>query len=402
MFKKTTLVGLASLLLCLNTGYADNLPDYPEPEITMQHLESVANWQLPRLMKADYVTLGRKSSENPKHWIQGAFYAGLTTLAERSDNPSYEKWIGMIGREANWQLASRLFHADDHIIGQSYIWYYQQRLKNPNKAHAQSLTPYIQPTINQFEQILEADPSVDLEFLSSDKFPSKSLCQQRWCWADALFMSPPTWFALSNVTGEQKYADFAHKEFKATLDYLYDPKTQLVFRDSRYFERKGEFGEQIFWSRGMGWVIAGIARSLDMLSKSDPNRAFYEAYFVKMAYAIRDLQKSDGTWSSSLLAKEKMTNRESSGTAFFTYAFAWGIKQGLLEPADFWPSTEKAWTALVSFIHPNGMLGHVQRIGDKPSDSPFNSTQIYGSGAFLLAGSMIYDLGLTQYSTPSK
>ncbi|MFC1518602.1 glycoside hydrolase family 105 protein [Pseudomonadota bacterium] len=360
---------------------------YPESDKTMDYLERVANWQLPRLLKADYVTTGRKASENPKHWIQGAFYTGLAKLAERSDNPSYEKWIGMIGHEEKWRLAGRLFHADDHIIGQSYIWYYQRNNGTPQM---------LSHTISQFDKILQAKPNVSLDFIPVAQNKSKSDCQQRWCWADALFMSPPTWFALANATGNKKYADFAHKEFRATLDFLFDPETQLVYRDSRYMNMRGDFGEKIFWSRGIGWVMGGLVHTLDLLEYDDPNRLYYEQYFRRIAHAIKALQKEDGTWSSSLLAKDKMTNQESSGTAFFTYAFAWGIKQGLLNPSEYWPVTEKAWTALVSFIHPDGMLGYVQKIGDAPSESPYDSTQIYGSGAFLLAGTMIYDLGLYQ------
>lgn len=364
-----------------------NSMHYPAPEQTMQYMEQVANWQLPRLFKADYVGQGRKPSENPKQWIQGAFYIGLSALAERSDNPTYEKWIGMIAQQENWQLGNRLFHADDHIIAQTYLWYYQR-----NQGTAEMLAH----TKVQFDKILAENSQVDLAFVGQKTNPNKSECQQRWCWADALFMSPPAWFALTNITGDTKYAQYADKEFKATLDYLYDANTHLVFRDSRYFDHKGEFGEQIFWSRGMGWVIAGLANTLNELDENHPSREYYSKHFIEMAHAIKKLQKQDGTWSSSLLAHEKMTNQEASGTAFFTYAFAWGIKNGLLSKEDFWPSTARGWSALTSFVHPDGKLGHVQQIGDKPSESPYESTQIYGSGAFLLAGAMIYDLAKNQ------
>lgn len=360
---------------------------YPASEQTMQYMEQVANWQLPRLFKAEYVGRGRKASENPKQWIQGAFYIGLSALAERSDNPTYEKWIGMIAQQEKWQLGNRVFHADDHIIAQTYLWYYQRN---------QGTSNMLAPTQAVFDQIIATNPQVDLAFIGKKTNPNKSDCQSRWCWADALFMSPPAWFALSNITGDAKYGNYADKEFKATLDYLYDQKTHLVFRDSRYFDKKGEFDEQIFWSRGMGWVIAGLVNTLEKLPENDPRRAYYIKHFVEMAHAIKALQKTDGTWSSSLLAHEKMTNKEASGTAFFTYAFAWGIKNDLLTHDEFWPSTTNAWQALTSFIHPSGMLGHVQQIGDKPGESAYDSSQIYGTGAFLLAGAMIYDLAKEQ------
>jgi len=52
----------------------------------------------------------------------------------------------------------------------------------------------------------------------------------------------------------------------------------------------------------------------------------------------------------------------------------------------------KAWGALVSSVHPNGKLGYVQKIGDKPGVVYFDSTEAYGVGAFLLAGSELYKL----------
>jgi hypothetical protein len=37
-------------------------------------------------------------------------------------------------------------------------------------------------------------------------------------------MGPPTWLGLANQTGNKAYADFAHAEFKAATDFLYDPQ----------------------------------------------------------------------------------------------------------------------------------------------------------------------------------
>ncbi len=47
---------------------------------------------------------------------------------------------------------------------------------------------------------------------------------------------------------------------------------------------------------------------------------------------------------------------------------------------------------MVSSVHPNGKLGYVQKIGDKPGVVYFDSTEAYGVGAFLLAGSELYKL----------
>jgi hypothetical protein len=41
-------------------------------------------------------------------------------------------------------------------------------------------------------------------------------------------------------------------------------------------------------------------------------------------------------------------------------------------------------------VHPDGTLGWVQRIGDQPGATTADTTEVYGVGAFLLAGSEIY------------
>jgi hypothetical protein len=46
--------------------------------------------------------------------------------------------------------------------------------------------------------------------------------------------------------------------------------------------------------------------------------------------------------------------------------------------------------ALTSSVHENGMLGNVQPIGASPDKVNENSTEIYGVGAFLLAGTELY------------
>lgn len=43
-------------------------------------------------------------------------------------------------------------------------------------------------------------------------------------------------------------------------------------------------------------------------------------------------------------------------------------------------------------VHPDGLLGYVQKVGDKPTATDYNSTGAYGIGAFLLAGSQLYQL----------
>ncbi len=69
--------------------------------------------------------------------------------------------------------------------------------------------------------------------------------QSRWNWCDALFMSPPVWAKLYNITGEQKYLDFMMKEFNATTDFLFDNEENLYYRDESYIGEL-DHGTKIF------------------------------------------------------------------------------------------------------------------------------------------------------------
>lgn len=45
----------------------------------------------------------------------------------------------------------------------------------------------------------------------------------------------------------------------------------------------------------------------------------------------------------------------------------------------------QAWNALASVVHEDGKIGYVQPIGADPKKVDINDTEVYGTGAFLLA-----------------
>lgn len=381
--KRRCLFAICILLFSVNCAAKqvgeDNLPHAKE---VMDDMEKVANWQIARTAYMPHVGRAQKGSETYGRWIQGAFYVGLTQLAERSENPFYETWMGYVGNAHDWRLGKRKYFADDHVIGQMNLWYYQ---RHNNQAA-------LMPVVDTFDWLLEQNPTVSLEFIGGRQEDNLHACQWRWCWADALFMAPPTLFALTQVTGDKKYAEYAHKEFQATVDFLRDANTGLLFRDSRYFTRTGKYDEPLFWSRGVGWVYAGVVNSLKQIPKDHPYRGYYEKLFVALTGSIIKLQKEDGSWPMSLLAGERDTYPETSGTAFYTYGLAWGVNNGLLDKAVYLPNILKGWKVLSAAIHPDGKFGWVQGVNDKPDVVAYDDSQLYGVGAFLLAGSQMYDL----------
>ena len=131
------------------------------------------------------------------------------------------------------------------------------------------------------------------------------------------------------------------------------------------------------------------------LPKNHPRRDFYLKQYRDMLDRIAELQQPDGLWRSSLLDPAAYPGGESSGTGFYIYAMAWGVNNKILDRKKFAPVIKKAWTGLNTLVHEDGKVGWTQPIGADPRRN-FNadSWEVYGAGAYLLAGSEVVKLKL--------
>ena len=213
-----------------------------------------------------------------------------------------------------------------------------------------------------------------------------------WWWCDALFMAPPVLAKLSKATSEKKYLDFMDREWWITSSLLYSPANHLYFRDASYLNKHEANGKGLFWSRGNGWVFAGLARVLAVMPKNYPSRPKYVVQFREMAQELASIQGEDGLWRPGLLGGTAYRYPEISGSSFFTYGFAYGINSGILERSKYLPVTQKAWKGLLSHVYADGRLGSIQPIGAAPDAYTPTSSYVFGTGAFLLAGSEVYKL----------
>ena len=340
----------------------------------------VADWQLAHLDGMHITTHMKEESRQPLSWQQGAFWVGMTHLAQAGADQRFRDAILAMGRKNAWKPGPRVYHADDHVIGQAYLW----------AARNGAGPPAIAPLRANFDAMLARPSIAHLSFYVAKNYDDTD-CLKRWCWCDALFMSPPAWVDMSQQTGDPRYTAYALQEFWATTDFLYDRVEKLYFRDSRFFERRDAQGRKLFWSRGNGWVFAGIANLLEVLPQDHSDRARLETLFRDMAGRLKSLQKPDGYWAPSLLAAEG-SPPETSGTGFFTYGLAWGVKQGLLDRADYLPAIWKGWAALSRAVAKDGRLGWVQQVSDRPENVNEADTQFYGVSAFLLAASGVASL----------
>jgi hypothetical protein len=339
------------------------------PKSILDMMQRVADWQL-----------ANPSKHKATAWTQGAGYAGMMALVGISGDAKYRAAMLAMGATNEWKLGPRKLNADDHAVGQTYCELYFL-WRDPKM---------IAPLRARFDEIL-AQPS-DAPSLDFTLPKHKSL--ELWSWCDSLFMGPPTWVRLYAATGEKKYLDFAMTNWWRTTDYLYDKDEHLFFRDSTYFKKTEANGKKVFWGRGNGWVMGGLVRVLQYLPTNHPERPRFEQLFKDMAAKILTCQQPDGLWRASLLDPDSYPLKETSGSGFYTYALAWGVNQGLLDRAQFEPAVRQAWTALVGCVDADGKLTHVQPVGADPKKFAEDSTEVYGVGAFLLAGSEVYRLAV--------
>lgn len=318
---------------------------------------------------------------NPKHqlwdWTNGAFYAGVSAAYQTTGDKNLLNAMIEMGDKNQWKPGPRLQHADDHAICQTYIDVY--RIKKDQKM----ITPFIE----QMDKFL------------TTPYQTKGIQQITWWWCDALFMAPPAMVKLSMTTGDKKYMEASDKLFHECYDLLYNKEEHLFARDLGYVikgEPKDRYeanGKKIFWSRGNGWVMGGLALILSELPKDYKERAFYETIYKEMAEKIASLQQEDGLWRASLLDPASYPGGEASGSGFFTYSLAWGINNGLLSKEKYLPVVQKAWKGLNTLIQPDGHVGWCQPIGADPKKNfTAESWEVYGTGAFLLAGSEVIKL----------
>lgn len=333
----------------------DLSPAFKKKDVT-QAMRKVADWQLNRA-KGNYL----------QDWTIAALYTGFMAVPAEVNGNTYKDAMQSMGAQFNWQLGARPEHADDHAVGQTYLELYQEK-------HDPAM---IAPTRASMDKLLQRPDD-----------PSKPL----WWWCDALFMAPPVLSDLSKATGDKKYLDYMDHEWWITSALLYDPQLHLYSRDATYLDKKEANDRKLFWSRGNGWVMAGLVRVLETMPANYPTRNKYIAQFKEMAQAIAALQGSDGLWRPGLLDAAAYPLPEVSGSAFNTYALAWGVRTGILDRKQYLPVVKKAWAGLLTHVYQDGRLGCIQPIGGAPGKFSVSSSYVYGVGAFLLAGSEVYSL----------
>lgn len=374
------LLVLAMILTCSCAG---ETPTKSQPIVEDNGKTPYSGEPLHQLMKRVMAYQVKAYETTPRNmwinWQAAPFWAGvMASYQSTGDEVFYaetKKWA-----EANqWKVNRRTFHADDIAVGQAYLDIYLKDKRPEMLADLKS----------RLDQYLTKESVTRVDVAHGTDQPIPFTGRNVWWWCDALFMAPPVMTRLSAATGDKRYTELMHKLYWDCTDYLFDPTEGLYFRDDSFFfdKKQSPTGKKIFWSRGNGWVYAGLIRTLDYLPKDDPQRQRYIDLFKKMTEAIVKYQGEDGLWRSSLNDPSWVPERESSGTGFFTYGLLAGINRGYLDRKTYLPRALRGWRGLCSVINPDGSVGFTQPVGSSPVPPTAESVKDYSQGAFLLAAS---------------
>jgi rhamnogalacturonyl hydrolase YesR len=320
------------------------------------------------------------NKERPSNiWTRAVYYEGLMALNEIYSQEKYYQYANSWAEFHKWGFngGNSTRNADNYCAAQTYIDLYILK-PDPNK---------LSNTKTLMTLLLDSPKNDD------------------WTWIDAIQMGMPVFAKMGVLENDNRYFEkmyemYSYTRNKLGTNGLYNSQDGLWWRDANFAPPYQEpNGEDCYWSRGNGWVIAALARVLMIIPKDAPHREQYINDFKSMAAALVPIQRKDGFWNVSLLDANHFGGKEFSGTALFVYGMAYGVNSGILDKKTYLPVIKKAWEAITNEgLHENGSLGYVQSTGKEPKDGqPLSYDKIpdfedYGLGCFLLAGSEIYKM----------
>ena len=331
-----------------------------------------------------YSDVGKPSvtdRERPSNiWTRGVYYEGLMALYSIKPDPAYLNYAVSWGEFHKWGLRDGVTtrNGDNQCCGQTYLdLFLLDRTKN--------------------ERIAKIKECID-NMIYTDKIDD-------WNWIDALQMAMPVFARLGSIYSDNRYYERMHEMYLYTKNIhgtngLYSPKDHLWWRDKDFVAPyKEPNGEDCYWSRGNGWVLAALVRTMDFLPKKNSYYKEFMTTYKEMVDALVACQRADGFWNVSLHDSTNFGGKELTGTALFVYGMAWGINNGTLSKKKYLPVVTKAWNGMVNdCVHPNGFLGYVQGTGKEPKDGQpvtydsMPNFEDFGLGCFLLAGTEVYKL----------
>ena len=393
-------LGFVSLNAQVETGHALSLP---KKQKTLEALRQTNDYFMNKWADVGkpifaITTSKPKGAKWPSNiWTRAIYYEGLMGLYKIDKQKRYYDYAVSWGEAHKWGLRHGpiVRNADDQCCAQTYLDLY---LIDKKPERIKDIKASIDNMISD----------VGLRLSDTSRLPKSRIQNPKsddWSWVDALQMAMPVFARLGVMNDDNRYYEKMYAMYSVTKNQfgtngLYNSEDGLWWRDKSFVPPyKTPSGKNSYWSRGNGWVVTAMVRTLEIIPKNAPHRAEYLDMYRTMCKALLPLQRTDGFWNPSLVDSTDYGGKELTGTSLFVYGMAWGLNNGILDKKTYSPAVIKAWNALLNeCVHTDGKLGYVQSTGKEPKEGqPVTFDKIpdfedFGLGCFLLAGSEVYKL----------
>ncbi len=371
-------IGLLIFAFLLLLGNCLNAQELPDRKKVLNQLELANSYFMKKWPDVGKTIITNR--ERPSNiWTRGVYYEGLMALYGIYPKEEFYNYAVTWSEFHKWGMrnGNTTRNGDDQCCGQTYIDLYNIC---PDPAKIRNIKVCMDMLVNT--------PQDD-----------------DWSWIDAIQMGMPVFARLGELTNDERYFDKMFRMYMFTRNEhgdngLFNEAEGLWWRDGDFDPPyKEPNGEDCYWSRGNGWVVAALVRILEILPEDSPYYKTYLNDYLKMMDALLPIQREDGLWNVSLHDPTNFGGKELSGTSLFVYGMAFGVNNGILPRDKFLAPMINAWNGLTNdCLHNNGFLGFVQSTGKEPKDGqPVTydkqpDFEDFGLGCFLLAGSEIYKL----------
>jgi len=332
----------------------------------------------PFIRAADHAAASLKPS-TPFNWGEGVLTWGLVEASRATKDARYreavERWADAHCAKSLLPLLRKRGYCGHWGPGTALLALYRQ---NPRPVYLGGATEI-------------------RAFIGGEATRTKERALGHWrgnvqIWVDTLCMVCPTLASYAACVGERAALDDAILQLEIATKHLQDEKTGLFWH--MWDEKTGKHSEGL-WGRGNGWVILSLVETLAVLpgphARADRLRPVLQA----QVRGLLACQRPSGMWRTVLDRDDAY--EETSATAMIVYGIAKAAQRGLIE-GDHTEALRRAWAALERQVDEKGMVqGTSAGTGPRGIEHYLGRPQgeyAWGTGAFLLAGAKLREMGL--------
>jgi unsaturated rhamnogalacturonyl hydrolase len=173
----------------------------------------------------------------------------------------------------------------------------------------------------------------------------------------AIFMARAGW-----LSGDSSFFDECVDQYQLFRQILRNPKTGLWHQGRGWFADSDMISPG-HWNRGQAWVLRGMVESLCYIPKSHSKYDLMLNMLREFAERLIKYQDVRGLWHQ--VTDNSAAYPETSGTAMFVHYLYKAIHNGWLPDSIYRPCVEKGLTALLGFVHRDGLVANTS-LGSGP------------------------------------